>query len=1734
MTIDPIAAYSSRNYQQYLQQRQSGASITAPETEKPDPQTWDYRNATTGLQGETLPPGALGWRPDGDPDYGGGFSGWAKHAYYKVQDAYFKGWNEGQTIAEDKGYTSDMMPRFSSAIEATKAIGGELILGGVFRLLGSFAQNTEQLAGSVGFALKDIAYGGKTLEEINWKGNWEASRLAYNSALQGFTDKGDSLRQEFIERLNAGERPELIAEDMQIKGKANPWVEMGGQILFDPLNADLFVNWFGKGRKAVTLARVAQETFLTPENRVIGEVLDTAAKNADEATSAARFKEAFEAQRTLGRNVGEMVEVLGTPGGLKPLKGGTAIRELPPRIRQFAPLISDSRHAAISNRAGEVLSNIIRTVKDPDRVLDIMVGYSKLYGDNVDEAAEAFRFLMKQDNAGAIFSQAGNELGAVTARMFQKYGDDWIRAIDKAASEGGTEAVGELLMSRMNSTLDELFPSAVDMSKAYNAAKAGEALTPEAQRLAELGGRMRPIERGIAMMHDSAQRGIVGKANKLFVQVYMDWSPAFAFRNGTQNSMQIFLDYGPAAFIRSADAMFDDAARFHGAPLAGAEGYGAGRAITGGQKTVAEVGKTTGLGDALRAMFSKRSARAASEVFETNGARRIVGHTYVQTFKQGVKPLIASIAKDARFRDVPPEVWGRVESALYNNYGDIDKAMDVIRAEYSAGAINLFRDTGNVPKGLMDFMTRSGKEREFVDTVLNAGTKEEAAAALDKIFADLDTASQAVYVESRFAIAGDPMDDFLKLLEKDGLETDSVGRVISMQRQVNNETMAVGAEVVMKIDELVPGSPVITQLKKTHQLAPLMEWGAGTSNQLAQKLEIVRDVVGSVTDGNIYQKWSAIASVLGLDPLRVPANAKEFKDVVWRAYKSLQSETWNAARTTSLTNIPKYMDDVEKATGVKLPPALRAQVDDAIQTAEKWANVRVGDMGVVYSEPAALVGTQRTQIAQLAQRYGIASASPSGVPQDQHLLRIINKYGNTNFESLDDPILMDMVERAFKAKAGVVDETTRVAGEAVEQAAESAAKAEPLVPPYQQGTVPSFARGLFEGNATEVKRHLADYVNDNFGRVRHVATDPNVERAIEEAAPRLRKGIEEVRTVASRVAQENRNFTLLNYGQRTYMDVATAYLFPYGFWYKGTYNNWIQRVVQNPAVIAGYGKYKRALEIQNAGLPDWWKQNIKIDNVLGIDLENPLYFNLEATLNPLNGITGEDFNDPAKRVDWWSYTLDQVGKYGPSTWTPLNMVTGLALRSQGDQEAADSWLGRLIPQTALVKTWTGKEFDPLVGWMQGGYDKYERRRIGRALAEIVQDNPELREAAVEAGRTQSGDLWEQAVKLSNSHRQLGQTLSSVFGVGFKARTEEDMQIDRFDSEYRYVMTMKRGGYYDSDKFREQMAALSEKYPFMDTVLLSRRTGPDRDTAYVYNVFGRLPPGELGPLLETVGVTQDVIERFYNDKGDMTGWTEGDRDRMMAAAVDLGAILKIPDYATKQEWNDARSQYSDMRDAIESQLGEGVWDVVNAYYDAASDGKGEEFKNANPEVQQALDLKNEYVATNPRLNAYYGGLDTIQSYYEGKARAELQAKYGKNIYELSNQYYDILDSKERKSFLRDHPELKDFFAERKIWQEWVNQSVVRLASSMPERPDVALREDLSSDTQAALAEKLNAPKTVPPEVLLQEMSPALQQLIQLYWQSGEKLPYAATQQLDYIGERYGLSSNDILQILGIGQ
>ena len=1742
-----------------------------------DWENWDYQTAKLNPRGEALPQNAIGWRPDGTPNYGDDIKGWTSE--------FAANWKNG---------------------DALKTVFTAL------RPLSLLATGAEGIIGSTAYAISDVLHGKK----VDWRGNWEASRLFYGEITNPIframdkvnaqninpitgkpymnilkDDTPFSVREEFLKRLQAGERPKDIEDSMLLEGRVS-WIgELVGEMILDPLNVLGKVNSINKimGGRAEKLLNVADTTA--------AQKLVEASRAGDQITAAHITNEALDEIYASHK---------AADAGLLDAITGKVSKDAPEFAKELASLLPESKTHLVHATNELVSSELLRMANgDVEEFMRLATMATNLGSSDVLIRQQAAKAVLTSGNPALFLSRAGTmfasfmrqlvtngddllsifsngsagtrllnslsgtlrrvEKGSQVAENTQKFKDiikatrnaKLIEAADKdmkgalallkeMTKADSTAGVAANLMGYMQAAANKMFPSFAEMINAEEklaelqksidaggivkqVSKAKE--QTELERLAQMAKGLTPQQRNAAKLQNNLQK-VVAPINNALNRLYLSW-PSYAFRNMTQNDIIAAIDYGWDGISPFQHDWYELATKLEGGQHIPVPGFGA----YGTDKVAKDSAGNLWVG--FKDSLKKLDFRPLAEAAEVKKGKRITGVVYVKEYQRRLKTLVSNYAKDPRFSGIPAEMWPQIESKLFTMHGDIEAVLNDMRKQAGIGFVRPFEDVNNA-KPFMNVL--GDRAQAFVQTVLGAKSKDDAIAAGKALFADLKKNGQEL--AKVMPIKLDPSDAFEAVL-LDGTFSDARRTYLAVAGRVRKNVVSDLAEAARTARNMAVNSKNgIANFAEIEKILPV-GWG-----QKWDDISLKTDKYWTLAkDGSelTKEKWDKLMSVLGdntsfEDAVKASTTGNPVLDRFW-SWKALE---WDDELNVGIDAHYAYIDAIEAASGENYS-AVRKMLDAAKANFEDYKGFVISDGGTIIKS-GGKVATP-AEIASLAEKYGITDAYRGLVPNERYLANIIGKYGDLQLDTLDH-IDIDMAEAAFRAKTGKAlateDDLRRITRTADDY----------LLKPPSSNVQPTHYQMLSEMNLDIFENKLTDYITKHFDDIAPIATNSAFGKSVKELGKALPQRLSEIRVMAKNAGTAARDFSLLPYWRKTGFDAATAYLFPYGSWYKGTYKNFLgTRTWQNPAIFSHYAMMKEDLARQHRELPEFWRYSINTDD-LGIDLENPLYFNLEQALWSLSGLTGVDFNDPEKRTNWFTTALDNAGKFGPSVWTPITVATGLALRGKGDEEAGNAWLSRLLPFSRVVKDTTGVELDPFVGWFQGGYDKFETAQIGRALYSPELTAKYTREQLTDAANSHSGPAWEDAVNLRNKSHAMGSSLQFLFGSGYKVRTPSDMEIDRFYSEQSKLFTMRPT--MSPEDFRGAMQELNNQYPFADYVMLAKKSGEERDVAYAYNVLGRIPPGDMSRLLDSVGITEAQINSFYDDKGDVSKWGQGEAEQFFGALTMVAAVLKLPDGATRQEWNKVRSDYRTVeeevsksvgmpyeRDATGKVISRGVWDLVDEYFDIREvygATAADQMKESFPEIQQALDMQQGSVVQNPDLYKYYGSLKELDGYYQGVARKAMTDKYGDDIYDISAQYtwlnnrYKLTHDSQLKAELdafkkQYYSTLQDFWDERNLWQQDVITTVADIALGMDDTPAPAIRTDISTPAQIEIARNITAPQGVSAEQIMshRRMSPELLMLVDAYAQ-GVELSYSADQLLQAIGDDLGIPQSQVIETL----
>lgn len=1715
--------------------------------------------------------------------------------------------------------------------QAQKGNIGGAIAGGIASIL-SITPPTNL----IGRAIVGVqaGLGGGTVERNILGDNLRASNMIY-------TQMSDPmLHTQIIRDVEAGTPLATIEEKY-----TNPWAELGGSLVFDP------ISWFTQIGEANHIAKAAEEAV-----RVAPEISDGMRAMADAGKFGDASEAASKAMQAATDVVTKAFESSGLTQSYKPLS-----------------LSANSNRFVAGRLIGDYITQTIgRFVSNPDaadhaaRFVGNMAELSTAMAEgNADAKMKLMTWFASAPGGETIFSQAGARTMAVMERMLQKTdeagnvighatSEEFIASLMKSAEGGKTVAEQVSLMAQkadsiMHGALEDIFPTVDKMREASQlGSKATDAQKILAQKYDELPGYVKTIN--AVLGKESVIGQAYAKLNGFFSSVYMGLSFGFPVRNSLNNTVTAIADSG---FKTGAEV-------FAGQWQSYFKSGGLGERAIQDLKVLYPGGLPSGIMDAetlAKEVGGSGFFLGVSRRMENATRAILVRNSALEEIERGVRTAMPGIdaLKGAHFSD------GQVSylMELVRKNSDVTSGVEEFVREMALknGGVDASKLVQPSEK-LHGFLQSFALDRVFDDARHgNYATFEELQSRIDKIKTDaIAHANLQSLTNANPAIEGDIQKLSLGLPDKEAQTLDALYshglnaldqakntayNIISKRIETlsadpsaapivhalhdelwkifNNGTQGqLGRDLSQKGGELINLSRAYQKGNATYEeLTAAMKFPVGngifdvsklegvTPENISGKLwreywpQLKNNAYGNVSDAQyaaleqLAQKIPGVETPEAARALLQPVQALMNKghdtfDLIAAGAKDPKMVSSDAINAY-LNGVKNISDPAEyaKALGEKygitdekqllgimnagggdarltadrrikdmpIEPDLRIAARRAQDTAlkglndpnfsrEAWARNFGGTLS--NSIPAERKAELWPEVLRNWQESGIHPSLQTRAFKDAGGIWQIGHPGET--KPLDiEQILRQIPDRVgangspARAFASLADIPKETADEILSYYAARTGFRETYIPPggTMHGTSEVLNESL-DGFIKELDQWTAS-AKAQFGKpIPGNAINPEMQTALNDWSKVGQDRMAYIKQFAMSVANQKADFALHAYGDKTYLDHALAFIYPYHYWQTRTYNNWAQRIVEHPGVLAAYGKYRHFLETAHAGMPDYYKYSLSSNDLPGINMSNPLYFNLENSLNPINGLTGVDFNDPKKRVDWTSRAMDDLGKFGPSLFTPIQWLNAARLYNQGEADAGQRWLGRLLPQSQTIKAvgalaGHNVEVDPFVNLFEGGQDPYQQSQTNRALSAMVNEGLITKEQGIDVANQRSGPIYDAAKLRASQQAAPGQLATFIGGGGFKQLYQSDQQVNNFYSDYGQVMSARPN--MSPDDFRSALTTLESKYSFMDTLLIGGKSTDDSNTAFAYNVLGRIPPGQ-GTALETqVGLTSDMVNRFYQDKGTFQGWTTADAARFTAGIGDLSAMLALPANNTKQEWDAARAQYGFMNKQMQAQFGSDILDKIDTYFSLPKDQQ-QTFLNQNPQVGQAFNFKTQAYATNPTLYKYYGSIETLNRFYTSQMYATLDAKYGTDIQQKWAQYYAFKDSgqtQQAKAFYASHPELAGYAKDKAPWQNQIDRAAVAMASNMPSGPEIPIRNDFQPQSQFQKQELSAAqtPQTPQWSDFQSVLSAPLQRLVLDYWVNGDNLSTAAKSQLDTAAVKAGYkNSDDFLQAIGL--
>lgn len=1673
-------------------------------------------------------------------------------------------------------------------------------------ILGMFSDPLKPLRSAFQFASAFFDQDTRAQLLPTYKQYWQGSGMAYTMVSDA------QKRQLFIDAVNRGEDPGLAASNY-----GNMWTELAGSILNDPTTY-LGVGILGKGKSVVKIPFIKKaitiggKPLTVPWQKIgsiptLGELLGIGGK-------AARTSAALKAVSAVPEVADEVVRMEKAGDLLKPFANLSNETQATEQMTEAFGKIADgiktwdqnltagklpNLRAAItaSNKANQMTRNMTNAIRlvvgsggDVDEVLENMVNIKKMFSPSRAEAMQSTAIVMKKYGQLGVSDQF-LQLGKFLDHF--ENDDDILKLINTSA--GNPSVLADPVFKKIQAFSEAFYPSMDEMAdavaklkdKAGDVAKAQD----EIARLEKLGDS-KELKKA-----KSAYEAAFGKQQGL-ARAYEGLSPIMRTGRATLRKYEqvffrpmkkymdtVFLALRPAQYMRqlqsqtaliAMDLGFVDAIEI--AARTAVTSFSEGWTAQMVQRNSDEIKKLLGFVPESMA----RGVTAAGEV-KGAGFLRVSGNldTLMSgeiTLRVAQRELNKVLANSDNMFDYKAlgavfngDEINMLKTVLRENGGDVKAAVASLASKAADGKIEAWRHVP-LPNTLRDFAQDTKLYDELLLARNTATTRADFLSKVDDLIGRAtDQARRAAAAD--LPVVDEATHETIREIFLEAQELASQGKISEATQRIFNETTNAyeymrrniewagksfrnAIEVSLR-DVNVLGNPeyraAIDELDKAqaliHNIYPDFEKvKSPVLNVLKEQKNLSSLERAQKLDNALFD----VTAHTGLSIEELGAlDAKQFESKVWDAYFDWSRQYWKQGNTAALSRQVVAMENLAQSVGFTAEEimARSGELRDYMTQARKY---QVEAMA--WENRIKFVGDD---LLQVANAYGVPTATPKGVPLNKAILNILNKNLPEGTKPFTD--FKDAQARMDEARTALYQWSNAEGREG--DAAQAIGKIDEFlskkdirdIPPVSHVGTATGAQNMYgqltDNNFLNEVAAWKSAVTDKWGVLQDSGRFDDVKKAaITRFADDASQKMNVVRAKTAAFATAQRDDLLLSY-DKNYGDLALAYLKPYHYWQTRQYIKTFARFVDHPSWANGYLKYKEAMSKEHSDLPEWWRYNIPINGLPGIKFDHPYYLNLESAINPIYDLTGADFNDPYKRVDWLSRTVDDLGKDGGSFMPGIQWLVAMNLYRKGEDDAASRWMNRLFGQAGMAAksalTLAGadinlgkfvqhNELDPFVNFLSGGMDPNERKRVGRTMAQMVEQGLSP-EQALDAMRMQSGDLYEQARQASVANRAPAELQSFFLGVNFKPRTQQDMQIDKFYQEYGQLRG--QASMMSPDAYRQAWDALRERYQYMDALLLSGKQTPDRDTAYTYNVLGRLPPGQATEIYAAAGIDNDLAARFYDDKGDMSTWNAGDKERFMAGVIDMGAMLKIPPYSSKQDWNAARSGYQDVQKAITAIFGNDI-DEVEDYYWSLDDKARKDFMETNPQLQQAMDKRNEFIVSNPLLYEYYGGINVLERYYKSQVYAELAKTYGEGISETQDEYYRLrlIDPAGAKRFKRAHPELASYTKDKQKLMNIALRALVEFGSQLPEaeRPRLTGNQPANEQQQAI---QQYATQQAPPFSYWAAELPEVAQIVETTWSAGMDIPYAVRSELDYRAGQYGFESgDDLLQaiLLSMGQ
>lgn len=691
---------------------------------------------------------------------------------------------------------------------------------------------------------------------------------------------------------------------------------------------------------------------------------------------------------------------------------------------------------------------------------------------------------------------------------------------------------------------------------------------------------------------------------------------------------------------------------------------------------------------------------------------------------------------------------------------------------------------------------------------------------------------------------------------------------------------------------------------------------------------------------------------------------------------------------------------------------------------------------------------------------------------------------------------------------------------------------------------------------------FADQVRAGIKRMNPRLGDAEVNEAVNNVMRQVRAWLgtvkpqmNEVKLASLKWGQEVRDYSLLNYSRRTNWDTFVGTVFPYQFWYTRSMLNWARRAIDRPAIFANYARLKEFQQgtVEREGfptrlagkigirlpfLPDWMGDGVFIDPYRLIfpfaqfgrpitemaEQNNLVYRKTISTLQDMAADEEITAAEAQAAIETGSGALwdkararakKDIDLEIANPFDAISMVYGPSLPIQYAYQLAMGRPERIsqTPLTRGIQAVTGlfgiggpAGFNPF-GKIRKGMglpevDRFYDYRVDRMLASMTAMGEITTDQAKQAMIYREGSAFEEAQR---KVARLGffQYIGAPLGVDFFPEGEEDQRALR--SEYdRAIEAWKNGDNQALGKF-------DDAFPEYEAQRLAWQSDPEAKLrmflrSEVWDGWNKLSDlhkqqakEQLGSIFTDAFLTKETRSYDSIDTGTYAMWARalgGDAGGVQAGQMQLRLAEKAVSDRVQKFRDEERKlfpEYYKIYDTPEEQRTQEQNDITDAHTRWKQN-----YIAKYPEIAQ-------YVTSD--LSNLYGLPPEIQAYvYQFRSARDTQFP---GIFDTQEAYYAQPEGAKRRAFLKQHPELSEYWDMRTKWAADMPAASPYILS------DESLRNRITGDSGTSSPVTYNKPAQNTATVTAQDLEgfdPALTRQLFGWAFAGQQLSKGAREEL----------------------